>query len=762
MLFAASGCAALIYEVVWLQLLQLAIGSSAVSLAVLLGAFMGGMCAGSVALPRLVSARRHPLRVYACVELGIGILGAAVLYLAPPVVRTYAAGAGSGMPEILLRGALAAVCLLPPTILMGATLPAIARWTETTPKGVSWMGFFYGGNIAGAVAGSLLAGFYLLRVHDSAVATHVAAAMNVLAAAAALLLSAAAPHRPPAEMATPETGGVAAGAWPAYAAAGVSGLCALGAEVIWTRLLALILGATVYTFSIILAVFLAGLGIGSAAGSWLARKLSRPAFALGVCQTLLTGAVAWAAQALARILPYWRLDQAASNLWAGFAFDLLRSAAAILPAACLWGASFPLALAWAARRGGGDAGRLAGRVYAANTLGAILGAAAFSLVMIPAAGTQAGGRWLILLSAAAAVIAFRGRAPALAAAAAAALLAWLVPSVPWQVIAYGRDVKAMASRRSEPLLVVEGINASFAVTRVEETRLFHVSGKVEASSGPNDMRLQRMLGHFPALMHPRPRSVLVVGCGAGVTAGSFVPHPDVARIVICEIEPRIPAAVAKHFDRENHGVMRDPRTSLVFDDARHFVFTTAEKFDVITSDPIHPWVKGAATLYTKEYFELCKRHLNPGGVLTQWVPLYQSTSDAVRSQLATFFEVFPDGVIWANDTIFADGYDIVLMGAVDGLRIDANAIQQRLERRDHAGVAASLKEVGFASANHLLETYAGSGPDLAEWLKFAEINRDRNLRLQYLAGMGASLQRATAIYEEMLRYRRPRFAPARR
>ena len=139
------------------------------------------------------------------------------------------------------------------------------------------------------------------------------------------------------------------------------------------------------------------------------------------------------------------------------------------------------------------------------------------------------------------------------------------------------------------------------------------------------MRLQRMLGHLPALLHPKPRSVLVVGCGAGVTAGSFVLHPDVERIVICEIEPLIPQVAAAFFGEENYNVLEDPRVEVVYDDARHYVLTTHEKFDIITSDPIHPWVKGSATLYTEEYFELCKRHLNPGGLSRSGYPCTRAT-----------------------------------------------------------------------------------------------------------------------------------------
>src|SRR6188472_4268551 len=178
LLFVGSGCAALIYEVVWFQLLELVIGSSAVSMAVLLGTFMGGMCLGRFLLPRFVSPSAHPLRVYAALEIGIGVMGLLILFGMPAVSGVYTAWAGTGIVGILLRGVAAGICLLPPTLLMGATLPAIARWVETTPSGVAWLGFFYGGNIAGAVIGSLLAGFYLLRVYDMAVATYVAVALN--------------------------------------------------------------------------------------------------------------------------------------------------------------------------------------------------------------------------------------------------------------------------------------------------------------------------------------------------------------------------------------------------------------------------------------------------------------------------------------------------------------------------------------------------------------------------------------------------------
>src|SRR5262245_33645542 len=309
LLFVGSGCAALIYEIVWFQLIQLVIGSSAVSLGVLLGTFMGGMCLGSLLLPRFVSTEQHPLAVYAKLEAGIGLLGLIVLAAVPLVGGVYTATAAHGLAGVLLRGLVCAIILLPPTLLMGATLPAIARRVDATPAGVSWLGFFYGSNIAGAVFGCLLAGFYLLRVHDMSTATIVAVVINFGVAIAGFALSRQAPHRPAvpsvhdASIEAPPVAGSNA----VYLAVGLSGLSALGAEVVWTRLLSLMLGASVYTFSIILAVFLIGLGFGSSAGSFISRG-GRPRVALAWTQLLVAAGVAWSAWLMADSLPYWPLN----------------------------------------------------------------------------------------------------------------------------------------------------------------------------------------------------------------------------------------------------------------------------------------------------------------------------------------------------------------------------------------------------------------------------------------------------------------------
>jgi spermidine synthase len=576
-----------------------------------------------------------------------------------------------------------------------------------------------------------------------------------------------------------------------------------------------------------------GLGIGSSAGAFLARTVRKPRVALGVCQMLLTGAAAWAALMIARSIPYWPINPSLSTSawapWYIFQLDIIRASWVVLPAAVLWGASFPLALAAVASRGQ-DPGRMVGAVYAANTVGAITGSLLFSMIVIPQVGTQWAQRLLILLSAFSALVALApvylprprqatpgqepGPQPAfsvtgsiftLLALPLVVLLAMGVSRVPWEMVAFGRfsatwipwSVPGIVAEKDVPTssgsnvyryctYVGEGMNVSVAVTKSTSGWLyFHGAGKVQASSDPQDMRLQRMLGHLSVLARRNPdevKDVLVVACGAGVTAGSFVPYPFIQRITICDIEPLVPKVVTPMFGKENYHVVdgidkENPRrvngkeVKVVYDDGRHYIRTLpeAEKFDVITSDPIDPWVKGCAALNTIEYYQMCRDHLKPGGVMSLWMPLYESNIETAKSVIATFFQVFPNGILFSNDTN-GEGYDAVLLGQVEPTVIDLDVLQAKLNSAEYWPVKESLMEVGFARGGNdagldpsspgvavaLLATYAGRGADLKEWAKDAQINTDRNLRLQYLAGMWLNSYIGTAILSNILgHYRFP-------
>lgn len=771
-LFAFSGAAALIHELLWFQVLELVVGSSAVSLGILLGTYMGGMGIGSLLLPRWVSRQHHPLRVFALLELGVGVLSALVFFAVPVVGHLLRGSGGAGAGGLIVRGLVACLCLLPPTALMGATLPAIARWIEASPRGAAGLGALYTSNLLGAIAGCLLAGFHLLRFHDLVVAMLVAVGLNTVVGVVSLALARRTAYTPEPGIMPTDTTPVR---WSTvHVVTAISGLCSLGGQVVWTRVLALLLGATVYTFSIILAVFLFGLGLGSSAGSMLAHSSRDSRRELGYCQLLLAAAVAWSAYAVNRSLPWWPINFNLSNdPWITFQLDLARCAWALLPPTVLWGASFPLAIAAATRRDT-DPGRVVASVYAANTLGAIIGALAFTF-MLPVFGSHGEQRLLVVLAAFAgglllAPAAWRGgggvalaRSSALAGALAiAVLLAWRLPPLPQALVALGRFATfrlnspgAPREAGKDPLIqfMGEGLTESVAVSEKDGVRVFHVSGKIEASSSYIDMRLQRLLGHLPALVHPEPKSVLIVGCGAGVTAGSFVPYPSIRRIVICEIEPMVPQHVTPYFSQENHAVLSDPRVEVVYDDARHFVLTTKEKFDIVTSDPIHPWVAGSAALYSADYYRLVRRILNPGGVVSQWVPVYQASEDAVKSELATFFQVFPNGTAWAGINRGA-GFDMVMLGTEQPTRVDLATLRERTGQPDMAQVNESMLGVGYRSALELLSSYLGRAQDLTAWTDGAHINRDREPWLQYRAGWDSYTPQPNNLFEAIALYRK--------
>ena len=545
-----------------------------------------------------------------------------------------------------------------------------------------------------------------------------------------------------------------------YATIALSGFTALSAEVLWTRLLSLLFGATVYTFSLILAAFLFGLGIGTSFGSFLARSTTKPRLALGWCQLLLCAAMAWAAFALLKSLPWWPVQVTlVANPWLTVQLDAVRALWVVLPGAILWGASFPLALA-AIVPGGKDAGRLVGSVYAANTLGAVAGALLSSVVFVSSFGIQHSLQALIAVSAVAALMMLTGDSAQpqarliftlLAAMVVTGILVLSVPRLSGDFVAYGRFVPTNAGQ-SDVIYVGEGKMAFVAVSKKKDGGLrYHNAGKVQASSDPADMRLQRMLGHLTTLIPRESKNFLVIGFGSGATAGAVSLEPRLEHETVVEIEPLVPRFVSSYFNEYNFDVTSNPKVAIEIDDGRHFLMTTDRKFDGITSDPLDPWVKGSAALYSKEFFEAAKAHLNPGGVVTQWMQLYQTNEAAVKSEIATFFEVFPLGSIWVNN-IDGQGYDLVMLGQAEPTRIDIDDLARRVASPEYRAIAKSLREIGFHSVTDLLATFAGEAADFRPWLKDAAINSDRNLRLQYLAGFGLNLYRADAIYKKMVAF----------
>ncbi|MEI7932621.1 MAG: SAM-dependent methyltransferase, partial [Alphaproteobacteria bacterium] len=418
LLFAGSGASALVYEIVWYQMLMLTIGANAVSLGVLLATYMGGLSLGSWLLPKFLASRwsdKHPLKVYAYIEIAVAAFALLLLVLMPLIDKMYVgvASPNAGFFGIALRAIACAIALLPPTILMGASLPAIARWAESSRRGASWWGLFYGVNIFGAVVGTMAAGFWLMRYFNIYVGTGVAAGVNILVAGLALVLAMRVPPKVDADNAedaaeeaivAPDPAPAALSRWGVLVSIALSGAASMGGQVIWARILGPMLGGTVYVFSIILSVFLIGLGFGAWAGSSIGRRFNGRT-ALGWSQVLAALGLAWTAYQFSSALPYWPMNpQQNTTFMVTVQSDFVRVLWGILPATLCWGAAVPLA--FAAMRGSGDAGKTVGGVYAANTLGAIFGALLVSLIIIPGLSTHTGEKILVAVSVLAAFAAF--------------------------------------------------------------------------------------------------------------------------------------------------------------------------------------------------------------------------------------------------------------------------------------------------------------------------------------------------------------------
>jgi spermidine synthase len=458
----------------------------------------------------------------------------------------------------------------------------------------------------------------------------------------------------------------------------------------------------------------------------------------------------------------------------------LRASVALLPSSLLWGASFSLALAAAGTRRG-DAARLTGQLYAANTLGAIVGSLIAATLLVPVVGTQRTQQAIALVSGLAAAIAIyahgRGSAPARHAevrpkttssrpgptasmlAVAGMLVAALLAVTQIKPPPHGFLAAAPYPSSWTNALVYryarEGRHAPVVVQEHLPTKSLSlwISGKVVATTVPNDMRTQRMLGHLPALVHGSPQRTLTVGLGTGMTAGCFVVYPEVEEIQICEIEPAVVDAARMWFAQQNHDVVDDPRSRVVIDDARHYLATVGGRFDVITSDPIHPWVRGAAALYSTEYYDLCKQHLNPGGVVAQWIPLFDADLATAKCQLATFVDAFPHTMFWTGwrrgDTA-VPLYDLIAIGSLEPIVMDLTALDRKIN--DSPRLKADLDEVGIGTIGGLFSQYAGSGEDFGPLLADAQINSEVSLRLEYLAGVWMWLNVSDQIMAEIAPY----------
>ncbi len=822
-LFLLSGAAGLIYEVVWFQLLRLTIGGNSQSLGILLACFMGGLFLGSLSYARLVPARWNALCMYALLELAIAACGAAMPALIGLARGAYLNLAESPQLGFALRCVIPLGLLLPPTILMGATLPALARWVLADGSQAGRIGRLYAVNILGAVLGTLSGALWLLPALGVVGANHVAVGLNVAVAIAALLLNAAeqrgrtrqgvnsggpageraekagadyAPHAADDSGAAQST----AGRWstlpldeatPIYFAFALNGAGSLAFEVVCARLFGLVFGATVYAFALVLSIFLLGLGLGGMLGSALAQRLRDVRGALGAAQLAIIFAVS-GTSFLSERCAYWFVAHDAQNFaspWLLTVTNLLRAMAVVFPAALLWGLSFPLALACLGRRLD-DAARPVALLYAFNTVGSVVGSLAASFVLIPIFGTRAAAAHLVVVPLAAAILLLSRRRwallPAFILSAAALLVAF---GTPWPT-QFNERVRALLAPVAQlpppvllmiPLLTAIGIGALGASVRrgwalglaavgllialstsispylymvgrslgyygdalklskiiylsegtMEPVVVFEnpggsrhlsVNTKVQASTVPRDMLLQRLMGHLPVLLARDPSNTLVVALGAGTTAGAVALHDEVRHVEIVELERRV-AEAAHFFASVNGDVLNNPKVELIIDDGRHRIATTPKKYGVITSDPVDAFMAGAAALFTVEHYLTARDKLAVGGIFCQWIGMGGISNEGMSTLIAAFADAFPDGTIWVTPT------DVIMVAGSEPLRIDVAEVERKL--RAAPRIAESLAYVGVETAENLLGYFLCTAREFRARFPHVAANRDATLTIQY-------------------------------
>jgi spermidine synthase len=764
--FFFSGATALVYEVVWLRMLGLVFGHTVYAITTVLVAFMGGLGLGSVLIGRRSARFGNPIRVYGTLEIGVGLLCAAtpgLMWLAslvyPSLHRLLVSSYGAFS---LVQFVLALAILLPPTILMGGTLPVLSQALVRRPDGIGrTVGALYAANTFGAVGGVVLAGYGLLPAFGNRATLWLAVTANLAVGAIAIGWSRRHGGKPDASLdrLTPPEAPAALpwradpGAWLVAAALGVSGAVSMVYEVAWTRALVLLLGSSTFAFTAMLVALLLGIAWGSAVYSalWGRRPGSPAIFAaiqVGIgAATLLVVLVFERLPELLLLAIAWSDSPSFVEL-----VQVLISAHVLLPSALLIGATFPCAVAAVARnpvRAGADVGWL----YAVNTAGAIVGAALAGFVLVPMVGVQGAigiGIGANVVTAGALALARDPRTTRRwATVAAAALVAGGVLLAPrWNpsVMTSGPAVYAKSYlqesvsvpddlRGFEVLFYRDGPSASVAVTRSDQYLSLRVNGKAEASTEATDMPNQLLSGHLPLLLHPQPRDVLLIGLGSGITAGAIAQHP-IERLDVVEIEPAVIEA-ARFFAHEHAGLFKDSRVHMVLADGRNFLMTTPRRYDVIVSEPSNPWIGGVASLFTREYFQLARQRLRPDGIMVQWLQVYKLQPVDVQMIVRTFQTVFPAASIW-----HAAGGDLLLLGRVEPRRIDLDLIRDRYD--SSPGAQRDLRQIGDIGWSAILGHFLLGEADAARCIGPGPVNTDDRLSLEFSAPRALYLDTVTA------------------
>ncbi|MCA1576803.1 MAG: fused MFS/spermidine synthase [Acidobacteria bacterium] len=761
MCFILSGATGLIYEILWARMLGLVFGATTLAVSTVLAAFMGGLALGSALAGRFAARITKPVAAYGWMEIGIAVYALLVPLLFHAVDSLYAAVWQQLQPGFftftLLRFALSCLLLLVPTTLMGATLPVLAaallRAEGHDSNSVTRL---YACNLVGAILGTLAAGFVLLPVFGVRTTIFIAAGINVVVGVIALLIQQRTAPSPQIATEVKDTGsgGLVERARFWLVAAFVSGFVTISTQVAWTRILTMIIGSSTYAFSIVVALFLIGL----AGGAWIVGRKDRSA---KLRAAILVVEVITAVSLLLSLFVVNRIPALLIRLglsfqvssWTGLlALQIVSATLLILVPALLMGMVMPLVLVWASNQIGG-ASRV-GRSYAVNTIGAITGAFATGFVLIPKTSI----RFTLLLCATlclfVAGLAYQPVRTALEPALQRSLAVALAPVLAivlfivappmnladLSIGAYDTLVRVLAQTRegtndneqaNEPnihklLLYREGPTATVSVRQDGHTVSMAINGRTNASDSIYDMPTQVMLGQLPMLVAPRQNNALIIGFATGVTVGSMLQSP-VQSVTCVELEPETVEG-SRFFEHVNNRPLDDPRARLVIDDARTYLRVTPARYDVIVSEPSHPWVPGVANLFTQEFFELGRARLSDEGIFAQWVQIYQLSTESLRSVLATYHTVFPHVLVFRVGGS-SRGKDLILIGSNQKVSLDS-VVERVAQRFGDERMAAEMARVNFKSEDDVRSWFVCDETRLGPAVAGARINTDDNMHIE--------------------------------
>ena len=754
--FFLSGLSALIYEVVWMRMLTLTFGATVFAVSAVLAAFMAGLALGSYLLGNLADRAKNPLKLYILLELGIGIYGFFTPLFFKHLDKIYLPFANI-LPESfyllsIVRLFLAFSVILVGTALMGGTLPALSKFyiknIEDAGRGA---GRLYGINTIGAVFGSILGGFALIPYIGVKETLYAAVGVNLLIAGWLSILlpkfhgniavSAAGKKN-----IAPQTGMTSQQRF-VLAAFALSGFTALAYEVVWTRTLSLIIGSSVYAFTTMLFTFLLGIALGSFMMSALMEKTKKREYLLfaiieaGIALTVLFAAV------LTGKLPmlfFWMAQIVPKNFFGIQIVQIAISFIMMLPATLLMGALFPLVLRMYTDTID-KVGREIGHVYAANTVGTILGAFSAGFIFIPIFGSETSLKALTWVNALIAAFFFlnyaelRGRNKKAFAGSIAVFFILLNLIIPkWDPMHMNSNIpnfiKIIAEKPSvfidkylkgsEPVYVNEDVWGNILVYKFFEGSInLNVNGHGEGGTYKMDMPAQIELAALPSLLHPNPEKALLVGLGAGITLGALEKMQDIKEIDCVEISGGVVKANS-FFSPYNNNALSDKRLKLIIDDARHYLNRTEKKYDLIISGPSYSWISGASNIFTLEYLKLAREHLSHDGIMAMWFHLYNMMPSGIESFLRTVSAVFPHTTVWFSSS----GVEFIIIGSNKNIYIDYAKLISRLS---DPNVKSELGRANLSQPESIIGSYLMGEDLLAQRIKNAPLNTDNSPFLEF-------------------------------